>query len=202
MTAVAEIVVAADAACWRRILPLDDDDAVVVGSVRIRIVAPVDRSGVMACGFSAAPDDLPADIDGLVVFACDPPPPAAGAVGDVQALVIDHLVVWTDDLDRTCGAVAAATGAPLKRVREVGAMRQGFHRLGEVIVEVVQHPGVTPGPAAYWGFVLNVVDLDSVFETLGPDVLALPKDAVQPGRRIASVRTEAGLGIPVALMTP
>jgi hypothetical protein len=28
------------------------------------------------------------------------------------------------------------------------------------------------------------------------------RDAVQPGRRIATVRREAGLGVPVALMTP
>ncbi len=28
------------------------------------------------------------------------------------------------------------------------------------------------------------------------------KDAVQPGRRIATVRREAGLGCPVALITP
>jgi hypothetical protein len=29
-----------------------------------------------------------------------------------------------------------------------------------------------------------------------------PKDAVQPGRRISTVKASAGLGIPVALMTP
>jgi hypothetical protein len=28
------------------------------------------------------------------------------------------------------------------------------------------------------------------------------KDAVQPGRRIATVRKQAGLGLPVALITP
>jgi hypothetical protein len=28
-----------------------------------------------------------------------------------------------------------------------------------------------------------------------------PKDAVQPGRRIATVSSEVGLGLPVALMT-
>ena len=46
------------------------------------------------------------------------------------AIGLDHVVVTTDSLERTCAAIEAATGAPLKRVREVGEIRQGFHRLG------------------------------------------------------------------------
>ena len=46
------------------------------------------------------------------------------------AIGLDHVVVTTDSLERTCGAIADATGAPLRRVREVGEIRQGFHRLG------------------------------------------------------------------------
>lgn len=206
MTAVAEIVVSADPAAWRRFgLPLDPDGSVVVGSVRLRVIAPVERTGITSWALADAPVDLAPSIDGLVTSSAattDVPVAVAGPVGDLGAVSIDHLVVWTPDLDRTCSAVAAATGAPLKRVREVGAMRQGFHRLGEVILEVVEHPGVEPGPAAFWGFVLNVADLDQVAARCGPDVLTPPKDAVQPGRRIASVKAEAGLGLPLALMTP
>jgi hypothetical protein len=55
--------------------------------------------------------------------------------------------------------------------------------------------------ASFWGFVLNVADIDAAFERLGPDVLSPPKQAVQPGRRIASFRSAAGLGAPIALMT-
>jgi hypothetical protein len=202
MTAVAEIVVSADPAAWRRFgLPLGDDESVVVGSVRICIARDSRTTGIASWGLAGAAADLPASIDGLVTVGVQPPPPASAPVGDLAAVTIDHLVVWTHDLERTCDAVATATGAPLKRVREVGEMRQGFHRLGEVILEVVQHPGVTAGPATFWGFVLNVVDLDAVFAHHGPDVITPPKDAVQPGRRIASVKAEAGLGVPVALMT-
>jgi len=111
-------------------------------------------------------------------------------------------VIVTNDLDRTSDAVTAMTDAPRRRVREVGAMRQGFHRLGPLIVELVERADLLPGPASFWGLVLNVEDLDVAVERLGPELIGPAKPAVQPGRSIATVRAEAGLGLPVALMTP
>jgi hypothetical protein len=202
MTAVAEIVVSADPSSWQLFgLPLDDDHCVVIGSVRLRVIEPVSDPSIAAWGLADAPVHLPSSIDGLITAAAESPVPAPGAVGPLGAISIDHLVVWTADLERTCAAVTAATDSPLKRVREVGSMRQGFHRLGEVILEVVQHPGVPAGPATFWGFVFTVADLESVAANHGPDVVTPPKDAVQPGRRIATVKNEAGLGVPVALMS-
>ncbi|MEY4361727.1 MAG: hypothetical protein RL391_1033 [Actinomycetota bacterium] len=117
---------------------------------------------------------------------------------------VDHVVVMTPSLDRTCGAITEQLGLPLKRIREVGGgVRQGFHRVGPVIVEVVERPDIDAGaPARLWGLVFNVSDLDWAVADLGPDVIGEPRDAVQKGRRIATIRTEAGLGIPLALMTP
>ena len=58
-----------------------------------------------------------------------------------------------------------------------------------------------PGaPATFWGLVFVVADLDAAGAVLG-DRLGPARDAVQPGRRIATVRREAGLGLPVALIT-
>ena len=51
--------------------------------------------------------------------------------------------------------------------------------------------------AALWGLVVVVPEL----EGLGP-LVGAPKDAVQPGRRIATVSRDAGLGTALALMTP
>ena len=48
----------------------------------------------------------------------------------------------------------------------------------------------------------NVADLHEACDRLGPDVVSLPKAAVQPGRFIATVRAAVGLGLPLALMTP
>ena len=110
----------------------------------------------------------------------------------------------TPSLERTCGAIEAATGEPLKRVRDAGpGIRQGFHRFGEVIVEVVERADLPADALAeFWGLVLVVEgDLLDLCDTLGPEVIGMPKPAVQKGRFIATVRGELGLGLPVALMT-
>jgi hypothetical protein len=95
-----------------------------------------------------------------------------------------------------------AAGLDLRRIREPDEpgppVRQGFFRLGEVILEVAEGPG--RGPARFWGITFAVRDLDVCAALLG-DRLGEVHDAVQPGRRIATVRREAGLGLPVALIT-
>ena len=117
-------------------------------------------------------------------------------------LGIDHVVVNTPDLERTSLALHEATGAELKRIRDAGnGVRQGFHRLGDVIIEIVSAPSMPPGNASLWGFVLNVADAHEVAAYLGPDVLSPPKPAVQKNRLIATFRGAVGLGVPVALMS-
>jgi hypothetical protein len=117
-------------------------------------------------------------------------------------LGIDHVVVNTPDLERTSDALHEATGAELKRIRDAGnGVRQGFHRLGAVIIEIVSSPSMPPGDASLWGFVLNVADVIDVAAYLGPDVLSPPKPAVQKNRLIATFRGAVGLGVPVALMS-
>jgi hypothetical protein len=49
--------------------------------------------------------------------------------------------------------------------------------------------------------VINVADLDAAIDVAGPELVGDAKDAVQPGRRIVTVRSEAGLGLPVAMMS-
>ncbi len=117
-------------------------------------------------------------------------------------LGIDHVVVNTPDLERTSLALHEATGAELKRIRDAGnGVRQGFHRLGDVIIEIVSAPSMPPGNASLWGFVINVADVHEVAAYLGPDVLSPPKPAVQKNRLIATFRGAVGLGVPVALMS-
>ncbi len=149
-------------------------------------------------------DAAGADIDGLpTVVVPEPPAPVlvehpSGAIG------LDHVVVTTNALERTSSAIEATTGAALRRIREVGEIRQGFHRLGSggLIVEVVERAGLPEGPASFWGLVINVDDLDAAVSLIGPDAIGPARPAVQPGRSIATVRAEHGLGLPVALMTP
>lgn len=127
--------------------------------------------------------------------------------GDLLVTGVDHVVVSADDVPTACAEIARASGAPLKRLKEGERGTQGFHRFGDVILEVVERRLVDPDAVgapglSLWGFVLSVDNLDATVARLGPDVVGSPRPAVQPGRRIATVRPVAGLGVPVALMTP
>ena len=147
-------------------------------------------------------------IDGLITTHVEELPNLGQISGETNAsfrlgiVGVDHVVVNTPDLRRTSDALAAATGATLKRVRDAGnGMQQGFHRLGGVIVEIVSSPQSIAGPASFWGLVFVVDNLDVAFDHLGSDLLSPPKPAVQAERRIATFRTDAQLGIPCALMS-
>jgi hypothetical protein len=184
---------------WQRLGLIVRDGLIPLFGTGIR-VTPDGEPGIVGWALSGLAEPV-ADIDGLPTQCVEPGPPIfaehpSGAIG------LDHVVVTTDSLERTCGAIEATTGAPLRRVREVGAMRQGFHRMGGLIVEVVERAGLPEGPASFWGLVINVEDLDATVARLGADVIGAPRPAVQPGRSIATVTESAGLGLPVALMSP
>jgi hypothetical protein len=116
------------------------------------------------------------------------------------AVALDHVVVVTPDFDRTAAALAAA-GLPLRRIRDAGGFCQGFRRLGPAILELVESREAPPGPATLWGLVVVVPDLDALALRLGEHLSGV-RDAVQPGRRIATVRRSAGLGPALAFMDP
>jgi hypothetical protein len=196
--AIEQVTVGAGAAAWEAAGFEVHGGICNAGTVRIAFGEGTGIRGWLLNGFEGE------DLDGL------PTGPAAGGVEPEPGthpngtLQIDHLVVFTPDLERTTAALEAA-GVERRRVREVegdgGTLRQGFFRFGEVILEVVEHPKVEAGPARFWGITFTVADLDAAAELLGENLGSI-RDAVQPGRRIATVRKEAGLGLPVALITP
>jgi hypothetical protein len=202
VTSVVGLEVVAPVAAWRAVgLPLVDGVALVDGiAIRMRDPHDGEQPCIERWVLAECPTDT-TDIDGLPTAHGSRPPVVAGD-GLLAGSRFDHLVVMTSSLERTCGAIEAATGEPLKRIREAGPIRQGFHRLGGLIVEVVETAQVTADHASFWGFVLIVDDLHAVCGELGPDVISVPKQAVQPGRWIATFRSSAGLGLPTALMTP
>ena len=152
------------------------------------------------------------ELDGLPTTLSDSAPTAAGAAHANGISAIDHVVAMTPALDRTVRALSDA-GLDLRRIREqptpAGAPRQAFFRLGEVILEVVQEPehvivsreGGAERPARLWGLALLAPDLDRAVAALG-ECAGEAREAVQPGRRIATVRRSVGLAVPVALMSP
>lgn len=182
-----------------------------VAGLGFRFVDEISVSSESAVtGWTLASDSVgPADVDGIATRWL--PVPLASTSTTVanpghrlRVSAIDHIVIMTGSLDRTSEGIARCLGAPRKRVRDAGGgVRQGFHRVGDIILEVVERPDVDVStPASVWGVVFVVEDLDETVSWLGPDVVSSPRDAVQSGRRIASIRREVGLGLPVALMTP
>ena len=58
------------------------------------------------------------------------------------------------------------------------------------------------GPAGFFGLAFTSADLDATKALLG-DGIGEPKDAVQPGRRIATLRHKTfGISIGTAIMSP
>jgi hypothetical protein len=170
------------------------DDAVALANGAIRF-------GAAVC--SLVVDGVVVDrveLEGIPIEHGEMPSPVGHANGAVE---LDHVVVMTDSVDRTSAAVAEVLGLEQRRIRETETVRQGFHRFADVgetrgcIVEVVERPGAG---VALWGVVMIVDDIDAAVERSN-GLVGAPRDAVQPGRRIATVSRSAGLPVAVALMS-
>ncbi len=197
--ALAALTVSGDLAAWSAAGFAVDDDGLQLGSVRIRTADTPGVDGIVAWSLTGVDDGV---IDGLLTLHPGRPPAPAPAAHPNTTTAIDHLVVASPDLDRTTEALAAV-GIDLRRVRDAGRVEQRFFRIGEVILELIGRPGgAEPGPAAFWGLALTVADIDAAAALLG-DRLGPVTDAVQPGRRIATLRHEAvGVPVPVAFLSP
>jgi hypothetical protein len=159
----------------------------------------LDAAGHGITGWTLRRITLHHDIDGLSTgVTTDPPLPESGHTNGAMGL--DHLVVTTPDFDRTAAALDDA-GIALRRVRDAGGFRQGFRRLGPAILEIVEAPKMPVGPARFWGLVVVVADLVGVRARLAPHVSEI-REAVQPGRHIATLSGDAALSPKIAFMDP
>jgi catechol 2,3-dioxygenase-like lactoylglutathione lyase family enzyme len=202
-----ELVLADDGANWAALGFSVSDDAVQLGAVRLRMAGRDAGRGIVGWSLGGVASD---ELDGLPRPSSQKPPTEAAPQHRNGVVAIDHVVAMTPDLDRSVRTLQAA-GLDLRRVREqptpAGAPRQAFFRLGEVVLEVVQEPeqivaerGVD-GPARLWGLALIAPELDRSVIELAPHAGAV-RDAVQPGRRIVTLKRSAELAAPVALMSP
>ncbi|HYH52853.1 MAG TPA: hypothetical protein VD761_01885 [Solirubrobacterales bacterium] len=184
-----------------------EGDVCVIGATRIRFASEEGKRGLAGWSLREA-ESL--DLDGLATAHSDRPPPAEAPPHPNGITALDHVVAISPDLDRSVEKLVAA-GLDLRRVREqptpAGAPRQAFFRLGETILEVVQEPPEATEkargdrPAFFWGLALSAPDLEQTVAFLGDSVSEI-RPAVQPGRKIATLRRSAGLSVPVALITP
>ncbi len=207
MVIVDELEVADPADAWTRAGFSVGSDAVCrIGGVGIRLVGRDHGTGIVGWSLRGLPPDGSLhDLDGVPTTRSDAviATPATHANG---VTAIDHVVLMSPDLNRTVGALAAIGVDPRReRDGELGGrpIRQIFFRLGEVIVEVVGSPETAgEGPSTLWGITYVVADIDATASFFG-DRTAPVKDAVQPGRRITTLRHhEFGMSVPSAMISP
>jgi hypothetical protein len=181
MPYVARLEVAGDADAWQDAGFTVHDGTMRTGHLRIDI--GVGERGISAWDVSDEPPDIEPD---------------AHPNGTT---LLDHLVIFTDDVTRTVSTYGEL-GFDVRRVREHdNGTSQTFFRAGEVILELV---GPIPdiGGERFWGLAFTVEDLDATAALLAGRIGEI-KAAVQPKRRIATLRHKMlGLTVPVAFMSP
>lgn len=198
--ALTAVELGADPAAWDGVGFTVENGVVGVGGVAVELTRP--DGGILGLSFDWLPDGV-SEIDGIPVSVRAP----VSAVEHANRVVsIDQVVVSTPDFDRTAKALSAA-GLGLRRERiaegegDEGAVRQGFVRAGGPVIELVHTDRVPQGPALGWGLGFICADLEQTAADL-EGVVGRLRQAVQEGRRIATVSRDARLGLPVVLLDP
>src|SRR6185312_139308 len=204
---IEELRVADDAARWGSFGFEVEGDTCRLGAVAVRLLGEGAGEGILSWSLAGLER---VELDGLPTERGSEPATAPAGPHPNGVLGIDHVVVVAPDFERCVDALKLA-GLDLRRIREeptpAGAPRQAFFRLGREILEVVAEPtevaerrGGSRRAAHFWGLALSCEDVERTAAHFGEHVSSV-RDAVQPGRRIASVRRSAGLAVPVALIT-
>ena len=203
---IEELEIADPADAWRQAGFSVDSDAVCrVGGVRIRLVGRGRGAGIVGWSLRGLPSNgSVGDLDGIPTTTSSAlaAAPAAHANG---VTAIDHIVLLSPDLGRTVESLVSIGVHPRReRDAELGGrpVRQIFFRMGEAILEVVGSPGTADeGPSTLWGVTYVAADIDATASFFG-DRTTPVKEAVQPGRRITTLRHhELGISVRSAIIS-
>jgi len=133
------------------------------------------------------------------------PVPEPSIVHPNGSVGFHHVVLMVPEFDRGKAALSNA-GVQVEHGRPFGSpdkeMLPSAPKMGDIELELI-------GPESedrsrtweLWGLVIAVSDIDATSELLG-NLLGQVKPAVQPYRRIATLKKEAGLGVAVAFLGP
>lgn len=177
-----EIRVADSPDAWRALGFVVDGDLCQVGRVRLRLGG----TGGGITGWTLVDDE----------------PRVSAPIHPNHVVQIDHVVLMSTDLVRTAQELRDAYGLEVLRERDVGAFTQLFLRLGEVVLEVIGPHEPGPGEDRFWGITFRVDDIDALAVQMGERVGRV-KDAVQPGRRITTLRGQLiGISPAIAFISP
>jgi hypothetical protein len=187
------LVVADEPATWAAIGFAIDGDRLTIGGVTIVLAGRGAGEGIVGWSVAGLQGDALPRREAGGAAAAGPHP--NGVVG------VDHVVALAADFD---AAVERLRGDGLepRRIRDVPGpegRRQAFYGLSTALLEVVGPVGEEA--LAFWGLTLVAGDLDALAARLG-EHLGPVRDAVQPGRTIATLRRSAGVAVPLAFMSP
>jgi hypothetical protein len=206
---VAVLTIAEEPDAWAAAgFAVEDDGTCRLGHVTLELAGRDAGRGVVGWGLRGIPGGADVDVDGFPTRATDRGR-AEPAEHPNSAVVVDHVVLLSDDLERTVAAAAHAGLTPRRwrdHVMPDGAeARQVFFRAGQVVLELVgpRTRAAEPRPGVRsFGLAVTALDIERAREVMGGD-LGPARPAVQPGRFIATVRRGAfGLITPLALMSP
>jgi hypothetical protein len=209
---IAELAIGDPAAAWTQAgFSVDSAAGCWVGGVGVRLVGRGRGTGILGWSLRGLPSDHPShDLDGVPTTPLDATLTAPPTTHPNGVVGIDHVVMFSPNLGRTVAALAAIGLTPRReRNGELGGelggrpVRQVFYRLGALIVELVGAPEATgEGPATLWGITYTVADIDATAAFLGARTAPI-KEAVQPGRRITTLRhDEFGMSVRTAMISP
>jgi hypothetical protein len=208
MPSIDEITIADEPSSWADLGFRVRGELCDIGSVRLRLAGRDAGAGILKWSLR----DLSAtELDGLPTCASSAPERPAAPVHPNGIVEIDHVVAISPAFERSVAKIEQA-GLDLRRIREqptpAGAPRQAFFRLCHELLELVQEPaevierdGGPERPVRFWGLALLAEDLDRTVGQLAPHAPPA-RPAVQPGRRITTLKRSAGLAVPIALMSP
>lgn len=195
--------------------------SVTIGTIQIRFAPQSTGTGINEWVFDSRSIVVSGQsIDGIRTSTTDERPEVVHPSDHPNhATGIDHVVMTSPNLSRTIEALRNA-GFEVRRTRDVpnSDRQQVFLWAGDTILELVgpangptanspTQPDAKSGvedlkPAELWGLAITTEDLAGAARTLG-SALSEPKDAVQTGRKVATVATrDLGISVPMILMTP
>lgn len=204
--ALQRIVIGDDPGSWRSAGFSVLDNEMVFGKTVVELAGTANGRGVLGWAI----EGVTSNIESITSIAPSGTTLAVeqrtGLDNTNAVFAIDHVVIETGDLDRT---VAAFTEVGMKERRQgqmttpLGERRQSFLWAGRVIIEIVAPVTADPNVAMrVWGLALVSANLATTSHVLAEN-MSEPRDAVQPGRKIATIDTSAlDISVPLVVMSP
>ena len=197
---IAELHVGDDPSAWERLGFSINDRRCLVGATEV-----VFSDGPTGIHSWVLRNSMPSQFGPIPTTFTKKPVPEPSIVHPNGSIGFHHVVLMVPEFDIGKTALTSA-GVQVEQGRPFGspgkAMLRSAPKMGDIELELI-------GPESedrsrnwdLWGLVIAVDDIDATSELLG-DLLGQVKPAVQPHRRIATLKKEAELGVAVAFLGP